>query len=140
MHYNWNVLLRTCASPNEKCEICWWGCKNACNIKIVFLTKSLYSQSDDAFFSCCFLFLATPSKHKAYMLCLQNVLPYICEMILKKLTNIKTSDLRIIAIIFLVVFEFSFSQYFEIQNCKIIYQIFLRNSFTLWVKDMYMIN
>ena len=52
------------------------------------------------------------------MLCLQNVLPYNCEKILKKFTNIKTSDLKIIAIEFLIVFEFLFSQHFEIQYCK----------------------
>ena len=65
-----------------------------------------------------FLFLATPNKHKVYVLCLQNVSPYICEMILKMFTNIKTFNPKIIAIIFLIIFEFLFSQHFEIQYCK----------------------
>ena len=62
-----------------------------------------------------FFFLATPSKHKAYVLCLKNVLPYIREMILKIFTNIKTFDLKINAIIFLLISEYVFSQHFEMQ-------------------------
>ena len=65
-----------------------------------------------------FFFLATPSKHKAYVLCLKNVLPYICEMILKMFTNIITFDLKINAMIFLIISESLFSQHFEIQYCK----------------------
>ena len=50
--------------------------------------------------------MATPSKHKAHVLCLENVLPYICDM------------LKIIAITFLIVFEILFSRHFEIQYYK----------------------
>ena len=77
----------------------------------------IHSQIDE-FFLCYFLFLATTSKHKAYVPCLHNVLPYICEMILKIFTTIKTFDLKINAIIFLIISESLFSQHFEIQYCK----------------------
>ena len=65
-----------------------------------------------------FFFLATPSKHKAYVLYLQNVLPYIREMVLKMFTDIKTFDMKINAIIFLIISELLFSRHFEIQYCK----------------------
>ena len=65
-----------------------------------------------------FLFSATPSKHKAHVLCLENVLPYICEMLLKMFNDIKTFVLKIIAITFLIAFELLFSQHFEIQYNK----------------------
>ena len=65
-----------------------------------------------------FFFLATPSKHKAYVLCLKNVYLILCEMILKMFTNIETFDLQISAIIFLIISEFLFSQHFEIQYCQ----------------------
>ena len=72
----------------------------------------IHSQMIMSYFCVVFFFLATPGKRKAYVLCLQNVLPYICETILKMLTNIKTFDLKINAIIFLMISEFSFSQHF----------------------------
>ena len=45
-------------------------------------------------------------------------LTYICEMILKMFTNIEMFDLKNNTIIFLIISEFLFSQYFEIQYCK----------------------
>ena len=84
----------------------------------------IYSQTMSSF-CVVFFFMATPSKHKAYVLCLQNILPYICEMILKMFTNIKTFDLKINATIFFITSEFLFSQHFEVQYFKNIHQIFL---------------
>ena len=70
----------------------------------VFLTWiTLFTARLMSYFCIVFPFLATPSKHKAYVPCLQNTLPYICEMILKMFTNITTFDLEINAIIFIII-------------------------------------
>ena len=45
-----------------------------------------------------------PSKLKTLVLCLQNILPHICEMLLKMFINIKTFGLKIIIITFLIIF------------------------------------
>ena len=61
-----------------------------------------------------FLFSASLSKHKTFVLCLQNVLPDICKTLLTIFTNIKTLGLKAITIIFLMAFELLFSQHSEI--------------------------
>ena len=45
-----------------------------------------------------------PSKHKTFVLCLQNILPNIFEILLKMFINIKTFCLKIITIMFLIIF------------------------------------
>ena len=44
-----------------------------------------------------------PSKHKTFVLCLQNILPNICEILLNMLINIDTFGLKIISIIFPII-------------------------------------
>ena len=53
-----------------------------------------------------------PSKHKTFVLCLQNILPDICEMLLNMFINIKTFGLKIITITFLIIFVLSFSKHY----------------------------
>ena len=100
--------------PYEKCEICDGAVRSfpTYNFKRCVVSKSLYSRPE--LFLCCFLFSATPSKHKTFALCLQNVLSNICEMLLKILIDIKMFSLEIITITLLIIFELLFSKHFEI--------------------------
>ena len=62
-----------------------------------------------------------PSKHKTFVLCLQNILPNIFEILLKMFINIKTFGLKIITIMFLIIFLSLFSKHFQntlTQYCK----------------------
>ena len=45
-----------------------------------------------------------PSKNKTFQLCLQNILPNNCEILLKMFINIKTFGLKIISIMFPMIF------------------------------------
>ena len=90
---------------------------------VVFLTATQL-----VLFCVVFFISATPSKHKIFVLCLHNVLPNICEMLLKIFSNMKTFGLKIITVTFLIIFELLFSQRLEIHLyniAKIIHRIFL---------------